>query len=331
MRMDKILETGTRSWTHMLLIGQSKVGKTHWIAQAAIDGYELLYLDKDNGMETIQRILKSKPDALARVHYMSPDDPLEFLADLFGKPRIRWNERTNAAYTLADVQSDDDITEIVPARMVNRNVVLVIDSWTAIVNFAMDKQLTKENKDALDIDKIGREIYGGVNLRLTMLLAAIQNLPIDIVVLAHSDLYEKREKPKNVKVGEMQEKDFRILGTYEVPISSSRPHGETLPKYFSSVGWLTMNLAGVRKLSFKGSPTRVAGGATNGEDDADGAYRFAKLWPLRPEPKDAAPWIRYTTAAEVEAERKDTKSSAPTLPNKSQSAANPLANAIKKS
>lgn len=336
MRMNEAVKQRT-AWNHLLVVADSKAGKTHWIIQAAKDGYELLYIDNDNGYETIQRVLADDPEAMGRIHYFSPTDPLAFLTDLFTTPSVRYNETLNEAYSRSSAKLEHEIAVIRPARLVGRNVILVVDSWTTVVNHALNAAMEKQQIDASQIERYGREIYGGVNMRLTNMLAAIQRMPLDIVVLAHADLYEQKERPKNTLVDDVNEKDMRIIKTQQIPMSSSRPHGATMGKYFSAVGWITVgrgsaNRKAPRTLDFTAESTRISGGATDTAADADGAHRYSKLWPLREVDAESQPeWIRYTTFAQLEEERKGTTPTAQSIPNKpTGQAKSPLAGIGKK-
>lgn len=76
---------------HLLLVGPSKAGKTHYIAELVIDGFTILYVDNDNGKNTLRRKLQGKPGALDRVHYVSTQNIYTFITSFFARTRFLWN------------------------------------------------------------------------------------------------------------------------------------------------------------------------------------------------------------------------------------------------
>src|SRR5262245_43018918 len=57
-------------FTKLLLIGDSKSGKTGSLAPLALKGYKLRILDFDNGLDALGQVIKAKdPKALANVEF----------------------------------------------------------------------------------------------------------------------------------------------------------------------------------------------------------------------------------------------------------------------
>ena len=67
--------------TKLLLIGESGSGKTSALASLAKAGYKLRILDFDAGSDILYNLLKSDPEALARVEYETLTDKLKGSGD----------------------------------------------------------------------------------------------------------------------------------------------------------------------------------------------------------------------------------------------------------
>ncbi len=297
---------------HVLLMGGSKMGKTDWIAQAANDGYEILYFDNDNARVTLAATLT--PAAQKRVHYFAPDsESLGDLMELFiDTAMIRYNFRTNEVYVANSAKPDDKIAELWPAR-IPRNVIVSFDSWTSVAWSLLRQKAAKMQVDLADIDKWGREIYGNAGFRATNILKHLQLAPFHWVIHGHPVMLEIKEKPPGV-VGDIKEKDMIIRKTIEVPMSTSNVHGESLAKYCNEIGYLSLNAAGKPVLDWRVTRGRISGGSLNSFGDPRVDQRWSVLFG-KPQPvvEGALPWIRYYTHADLELERKAKAAAAPRL------------------
>jgi hypothetical protein len=261
---------------HLLLIGDTKMGKTDYCAQAAIDGYQLFYLDKDNGYATLVEALKSHPEALDRIHYFSPVDMVDFVNDLLTSVIFRYNPNTGKAPNFS-TKPDERIIEIRPARF-PRGLIVVMDSWTAYANALMESKADKAGIDLTDVEKFDRKVYGPAGFEATRTATALQQARFHLIVQSHPDIYERKEKPEDRTASAIEEKDMIIRETKEIPISTSKPHGATLGKYFNQIGWLVVNKANQRLLDFRVLEGRVGGGTPNSIGDPRGSHRFSKLF-----------------------------------------------------
>lgn len=288
---------------HALIIGPTKYGKTDWAAQAALDGFELLYINRDNALDTLMPRLSDNPDAMKRVKFFTPTHQAEFIENLFLMPVIRWNYTQNRPFIGAQAIDTDFMCEIHPARIPQR-VIVVIDSWSSTI---MDIVKVLADKNSIDISdtegsSYGRVIYGGGGMRVNALLDRIQSSHLHFIVMAHPAIYEIKEKPQNMKVVDVKEKDMIIRETYEIPQSISGPNGFNMGKYFNQIGWLTLNAAGNRELDFKIMKERIGGGTPQVKGDPRKELSFANHCG-KPEParEGELPWIIESTAGEWKA------------------------------
>lgn len=308
MRGDKIpINTEAK---HLLLIGPTKFGKTRYAVEALNAGYELLYIDKDNGLSTLRK--QSNSNALERLHYFSPPSIIEFVENLMMKEVIRWNNTTNREFQSSGTDPNDDICEIYPLRM-DKGIILCIDTWTSLAWSAMETKAADMKIDLTDVDKWGREIYGTSGFRLTRIAKILQVARCHEIIMAHSTSYEVKDKPPGV-MGEIKEKDMILKSVVEIPMSSSNPHGYTIGQYFNEIGWLVLDNFGARRIDFTLKKGRLGAGTPNAILDPLTAGSWASLWGNPPERNiDAKPWIEYFKASEFDVRRSAAAANAPTL------------------
>lgn len=299
---------------HLLLIGDTKAGKSDYVAQAAIDGHTVIYVDRDNGLSTLQYRLENNPEALKRVWYFNPDNMLEFMKDFVDSSIFRYSTKTRASFITKQMDPDEEIIEIIPS-LIPATVVMSIDSVTSLAFNAVTEKAGKLGIDLMESDRYGREIYGATGYVMTQLMSKFQNVPFHTIFQAHAVAYERKEKPKGV-VGSINEKDMIIKETKMVPVSTSGPHGATLGKYFNQIGWLSVNRVGARILDFTVRDDRIGGGTPGGIGDPRKEYSFAKLFgkgvidaPVNPD----RPWIRTMTGAEFMERQAAKQANRPTI------------------
>ena len=76
---------------------------------------------------------------------------------------------------------------------------------------------------------------------------------------------------------EAKELDQIIEWTRMIPKSSSNPHGLTMGKFFTDVGWMDVTRGGRRELSFKLDQNRSSGGHLDSKGDPRESHSFANL------------------------------------------------------
>lgn len=278
------LESDIAASTHLLLIGPTKTGKTDYVVQAIRAGFECLYIDNDNGEETIFKELKNDVPAMNRITYVKPNDMPLFLENLFQKPVFRYNITQQTEFVSGSAKPDDDILEMVPSRIPQR-LLIAIDSWTSAANQMVMQRAKKMGFDPSEADNgnWGRDIYGPVNIRATSILQLIQKAPFHVITMAHETTYEIREKPPGV--GTVQEKDMILKATLRIPMSTSNPHGHGIGKYFSQIGWMEVTKANQREIDFRFIHGRIGAGTPNSRGDPRGNHSFVNLFG---KPKPAA-------------------------------------------
>lgn len=275
---------------HILLLGEEKAGKTTWALEAAESGFNVLFLDGDVGG---QRLADLSPAAQRRVFYMDVSDEMvgdlnprmiETVAELFSSPRFMWNDTKQRLYSRSKDEHDpesgaclDEIWEFRPA-LFDDSWVLIIDSWTTLSYSAMVAKAIDSGVSLADVEKIERNLYSGVGNRLTNIAVTQQKAPCHTIVIGHPTQYEKRKSQDGKTVREaLKENDMIVEWTKMIPKSSSNPHGFTLGKFFSDIGWLESDKFGKRKIDFTKTSTRTSGGNLNTKGDPKTDHRFEDL------------------------------------------------------
>lgn len=275
---------------HAMILGEEKAGKTSWLLDAAEDGFFVLLLDGDVAQ---QRINDLSPAAKSRVFYMDVSDDLvggvnprmiDLVADFFTATVFLWNDSKQEKYSPRGDPHDpdsgaclDEIWEIRPARL-DHNWVLGIDSWTTLQYSAKLAKAESLGESIADVEKIERSIYSGVGNRLTNIAITQQKTKCHTVVCGHPTQYEKRKSQEGKTVREaMRENDQIVEWTKMIPTSSSNPHGFSIGKFFSDIGWIDVNKTGKRVIDFTKTSARTSGGNLNSKGDPREDHRFSNL------------------------------------------------------
>lgn len=283
---------------HLLAIGDSKVGKSVYAAQAAIDGFNVVYIDADNGLSALRYMLEKHPEAKKRVHYFPTTRPVDFVKGFLRsteKAPFRWNPKLNKVWgkLASNTEPDDSIWEFDVTKL-PASWLLVIDSWTALASDALG--IGAADQAAALLDGTNQAIYGEANSNLTYIVNILQKIPCHTLVQAHGTRYEVYDKPTGVLGGAMKQKDMILRETKDVPFSSSRPHGETMVSRFNHIGWLYIEGVGT-VIDFTRKANRVGGGPPNRKANVN-ELTFTKLVGAVPPHEEAVGFYRIGTHAE---------------------------------
>lgn len=265
-RLDQVEEE--QGVVHLLLIADSKMGKSTYAAEAAIAGFHLIYLDSDNGLSALNAAINKEKDALEikkRVDYFRITHPRLFL-QLFlrssAKRPLFWCPSKNKAVNAKtpDMAEDEPIW-VFNSTAIPASSVLVIDSWTSLSQDAL--QQLRSDQTAPLLEGTDQGIYGEAKASVDYFANILQSVPYHVIVQAHPTRYEVYEKPANTSGADMKQKDMKLVDTYEVPVSTSRVAGLDMGKRFNHIGWLNITPAGTVEIDFTRKPRRVGGGPPN--------------------------------------------------------------------
>lgn len=300
--LDEIPEE-ENSPTHLLLIADTKMGKTTYAIQAAIDGYYVLYIDSDNGKSALDWLLRDKPEVKKRIMYFRTNKPCKFQDKLLHERVFRWNLTRDDEFSSGLAAPDDKMVEIIPTR-IPKGLIVVNDSWTSTALDAMELGAAA-NKTTLEQMKQGNDsqgVYGAAGLKLTLLCAIYQQCKFNLIVLAHPTVFEIYQKPvspagSGTKLVEIKQKDMILVDVVKVPLSSSRPHGYSMGKYFTDIGWIELDRMGNRMLDFQIEYKRIGGGRPNRIGNITD-MSFRKLFGEPTEVSFDSSWIRHYTTTQ---------------------------------
>lgn len=273
-----------------LILGDPKVGKTEWALKAAEAGFNLLYADGDVAGQTINEVA---PEHRHRIFYLDIADRLDggldprmidWMTAFFNATTFLWNDTKQREYSKTSDSHDpetgaclDEIWVIKPSRL-DHNWIFVLDSWSAAAYSAMVAKAKSEGIDLADIEKAERNLYQGTGNRLTNFAVILKSFQCHVIVIGHGAQYEKRKSPEGMSVKEAAKENNQIVEwTKMVPKSSSNPHGLTMGKHFSDIGWIDVDKWGKRKLDFDITNQRVSGGHLTGKGDPRGDFSCANL------------------------------------------------------
>src|SRR6185369_9754771 len=228
---------------HLLAIADSKVGKSVYAAQAAIDGFNVVYIDGDNGLSALRWAVDSKKNAdeiKKRIQYFGVRRMSTFMSNLLrSSPAspFMWLPVQNALYNKLDTSlSPETVVWKFNIRALPKQWLLVVDSWTSTANDALGIGSPEQKAELLDGTDQG--IYGDANVNLNYICNMLQKASFHVLVLAHGTVFERYEKPINVLGKNMKQGEMKLLESIEVPQSSSRPHGQTMASRFNHIAWM---------------------------------------------------------------------------------------------
>ena len=276
--LDKLPLTDTKA--RVLLIGESKAGKTHWAMQAAEAGFNVLYLDGDNSKATLNGLsAQAKP----RVRYLDCHDSLTvprfkiILMGLLESAEFQWNDSQQKMIAATQPLSEGETAWIIEPVKLTENDVVVIDSWSSLTwSIIWDWANGAGIQLSANLRNDNRNMYGDIGNKATWILNVLAALPCHLIVTAHPDEFVKYKKPPG-RVSNQKEKDLELLWTRDIPKSTSRPHGRSMAKFFPDVLWLKIDIMGNRLIDGRAAEDRDGGSRFNGVQDANNIYSFEKL------------------------------------------------------
>lgn len=270
----------------LLLLGDTKSGKTDWAMRAAEHGYNILYLDGDVAIQTLLDKKRGlSKEALARVNYVDIRDRQDkdgnyepfmakFFVDFTTQGLVTWNDTKGQTFDKRHYVQDfetnaedgspskpiggDKVWQMRPARL-GPNDVLILDSWTTLVTSLQQWKASDLGIDILEIEKMERDMYTGTAHKATQFLTLLNTLRCHVIVIGHPREYQKKSPPPKSK-GQVAEKDMTLDWSKMVPASTSNPHSLTMGKNFSDIAWIDVTGGRGRKIDFRVGTDRIGGG-----------------------------------------------------------------------
>ena len=217
-----------KMFARLLIYGPQKARKTWWAATAAEAGFNVLLLDCDDGWQIIKQL---SPEAQSRIYVIDiVDKPNANIASIFAAAFLRqkpfyWREEEKKLAVLRDDKEAEDAIYIDTAKL-DGNTVVVLDSWTELVN-SLNLQFAKENGiDLADASKPEWEGYRWTGALATWMLGKLKTLPCHIALVGHQTVYEKIRQEKKQQIVEWSREQL---------VSTSGKHAMTIGQKFSDI------------------------------------------------------------------------------------------------
>lgn len=195
--MPKLSDHPATNIVKLLLIGDSKSGKTGSLASLVRAGYNLRILDFDNLLDILRyKIVAECPDRLDSVEFRSLRDPIKAGpqgAVINGKPTAWLN-----AIRMLDHWKYDDVDLGVPGTWPS-DCILVIDSLSRLCDAAYDfhAAIAPRGKSG---DWDGRAIYGSAQDDVEKLLGMLTSptFGTNVIVIAHGQYMDLPDGSKKI-------------------------------------------------------------------------------------------------------------------------------------
>jgi hypothetical protein len=266
----------------LMIIGDGKIGKTHYAGEAARAGFNVLYLNGDVATQTLATLDK---EIQKRIYLMEMGDIINggmrdpkfirIMKEFTSQITLRWNDRTQEPAKRSD--KSDEVWEIKPGKL-DENVVLVIDSWTSLVESMAQEAAIANGLDlATASTSQMRNVYQSTGARGTAILQIIRSIACHVILICHPDEYQHKTAPEGKRIQDIKETEMIVDWTKMIPKSSSRPHGMLMSKYLTDVAWMEISPSGKeRRLNFTLRQDRISGGHFDGVKSVE-EYSFANL------------------------------------------------------
>lgn len=173
--MPTLDQTSPSKFVKMMLIGDSGAGKTGSLAPLAKAGYNLRFLDMDNGLKSLQQLLRDDREALARVGFMSFRDKYK------NTPAGQQLVMPARAYLDACRAADKWEDETKPAEW-GEKFILVLDSLTLLSKAAFNQAISLNPATKHPI-----QWYGAAQTAIENFLACLtaEEFHTNVIVISH--------------------------------------------------------------------------------------------------------------------------------------------------
>ena len=217
-----------QSLQRFFVYGPGKMKKTWWCLKAAEVGYNVLLIDADAGSAIKDQL---SPEAQERIYIVEAMDTetkataARFMAAFCKEFSLYWDEERKD-FSFFPTETTVGLHLAGETSRVRSNLLLVVDSWTALCRSIDFEYALKNNIDLSDAEKTDWDGYGLSGRIATWMLSQIKAAPCHTVVIGHDQIYEKYQGSG---------KDRKLLESRTQPISTSGPHGKRIAKEYDNM------------------------------------------------------------------------------------------------
>lgn len=217
--------------TRNFLYGPDKTKKTWWACRAAVDGYNVVLLDGDDGSSIIKQL---PMEARKRILVVDVVNTLElsvfarFMATFMRGEPFYWDEQKKVSYNTRTTLNPNHSHIYFDAKQFTMNDVIIGDSWTALAASLMLEWAKENNVDLTAIEKEGDQfsLMGYQSRYLDYTLTRVKTFNCHMIFIGHETVYEKWEG---------KGKDRKMVEQKTQPFSSTGPHAKKIGSHFSNV------------------------------------------------------------------------------------------------
>lgn len=241
--MPSLEDHQSRDFTKLLVIGDSKTGKTGALSSLVFAGYKLRILDYDNGLDILKQAVQRRDKSLlSNVEFRTLRDKREWVNNgsvIKGTPTafadgIKMLDRWKYKKKIKDEEVEIDLG--IPAKW-GPQCILVIDSLTFMSDAAYDHRepLTPRGKGG---EYDGRAVYGDAQhaIENTLALLTSDGFQSNVIVIAHVNY---QDNPDGTTKG--------------YPVSVGKKLSPKIPTYFNNYVRFVFK-GGKRVIETKSSP-----------------------------------------------------------------------------
>lgn len=213
----------------LLCYGAAKMKKTWWAGKAAEAGYNVLFINGDQGTGILRML---SPEAQKRVYIINAYDTptravfAEFMTWFLKGGIMYWDEVAQRRLPAPN----DDCIMLDPFNL-SENTVVINDSWT-VLSWSIALRYCIENSiDLSDAEKTEWPGYAWSGALATWMIEQWKKLPCHSITIGHENVYDKYE-------GKGQQRKIVFSKTQIKSISN--PHAMQLAKEFTDIFYFTV-------------------------------------------------------------------------------------------
>ncbi len=182
------------TYFRLLFYGYPKTRKT-WLAATAIQaGFNTILLDFDKGHDIIKG--KFTQEQYKRLLVVNAHDSLTnatcctFLTSFLKNGTINFNESTRKEIVYGQA-IDEHCINLSINKHINKNCVLIVDSYTSLIKSLTFKYAKENNIDLSLAAKDEWPGYGWTGMLATWILDQLSKLECHVILIGHKSVYEK--------------------------------------------------------------------------------------------------------------------------------------------
>lgn len=217
-----------------LAYGPAKHKKTWWAANAAKYGYNVIFIDGDDGTSIIRRVDDVARKRIYRVNVLDDTKSANmcvFVTKLFKQQEFIWNETQKISQELIGTAKDGEYYFEYDKTKLTDNDIIVFDSWTALTRSLLRRYYIEQKKDFTNstVIEADRGEYRWTGAMADWMLEQLKTFPCHLIVIAHEQSWEKRDKDDQNKI---------VMQRMQA-VSTSNNQSMRLAKYFSDILYFT--------------------------------------------------------------------------------------------